>query len=69
MSIGRKDDRHNADLVDEIADGFSRAIAARPPAADPSSDQSDGEHPDDSGQAKTSFVITGDQRFSGRRRH
>ncbi len=28
MSIARKDDRHNEDLVREISDGFNRALGA-----------------------------------------
>ncbi|RSN36209.1 hypothetical protein DL990_08770 [Amycolatopsis sp. WAC 01416] len=53
MSIARKDDRHNEDLVREISDGFNRALGAEEvvekdtEAAKP---------------AAPKFVITGDSR-------
>lgn len=35
MSIARKDDRHKEDLVNEISEGFNRALAGkREPGAD-----------------------------------
>ncbi|OLZ56947.1 hypothetical protein [Amycolatopsis keratiniphila] len=53
MSIARKDDRHNEDLVREISDGFNRALGAEK-AVD-----------EDAAAAKPAapqFVITGDSR-------
>ena len=49
MSLARKDDRHNEDLVEEIADGFKRTL----------------KEPEDEGKPKSpGFVITGDARSS-----
>ncbi|MGH3516720.1 MAG: hypothetical protein ACRDQ7_04775 [Haloechinothrix sp.] len=64
MSVFRRDDRHNADLVDEIADGFAKGLAARKPAPEASSGERDGEHAEDSTPAKPGFIITGDRRVS-----
>ncbi|MFI5606354.1 hypothetical protein [Amycolatopsis sp. NPDC051903] len=51
MSYARKDDRHNDDLVNEIADGFARTIKEK--------------KVDEDGTVKSSgpgFTITGDAR-------
>jgi len=51
MSVARKDDRHNDDLVGEIADSFNRAVGAKKRTED--------------GEAKAEpprFVVTGDAR-------
>ncbi|OZM75107.1 hypothetical protein CFN78_02770 [Amycolatopsis antarctica] len=50
MSVARKDDRHNDDLVSEISDGFNRALTAK------DADQ-DGEK-----KEQPKFVVTGDSR-------
>ncbi|MFI6027746.1 hypothetical protein [Amycolatopsis magusensis] len=55
MSVSRKDDRHNEDLVDEIADSFSKAVRAK-------QEESGDETP------KPAFVITGDRRDQDRKR-
>lgn len=47
MSYARKDDRHNDDLVDEIADGFNRTLK---------------EKREDGKPAAPGFTITGDAR-------
>jgi hypothetical protein len=50
MSVARKDDRHNEDLVGEIADSFNRALGAK-------------KNGDDEPEAKRPrFVVTGDSR-------
>ncbi|MFD9891242.1 hypothetical protein [Amycolatopsis sp. NPDC058986] len=49
MSIARKDDRHNEDLVSEIADSFNRAVGEK-------------KAEDETAEAKPKFVITGDSR-------
>lgn len=65
MSISRKDDRHNEDLVDEIAEGFNRAMSATSPAQrDDAEDQSDGEHVAEAPRGAPRFIVTGDQRDS-----
>jgi len=46
MSYARKDDRHNDDLVDEIADGFKRKL----------------EEKREDGKPAPGFTITGDAR-------
>ncbi|MFF5990292.1 hypothetical protein [Prauserella flavalba] len=50
MSIARKDDRHNDDLVREIADGFNRAVGPKP------------EEGEEAATEKPRFVVTGDMR-------
>ncbi|HEV7975959.1 hypothetical protein [Amycolatopsis sp.] len=55
MSVARKDDRHNDDLVGEIADSFNRAVGEKrvkdgEPAAE-----------------KPRFVVTGDNRTQPRK--
>jgi hypothetical protein len=55
MSVARKDDRHNGDLVDEIADSFNRAL---------------GEKRAEDGEPKAEkprFVVTGDNRVPPRK--
>ncbi|MGK3205468.1 hypothetical protein [Amycolatopsis sp. MEPSY49] len=47
MGIQRKDERHNEKLVDEISEGFNRAV---------------GEKKDEDEAPKPRFVITGDAR-------
>lgn len=54
MSIARRDDRHNADLVKEIADGFNRAVNAEKPTDEGTEEKS--------GQERPRFVVTGDNR-------
>ncbi|QWF79246.1 hypothetical protein [Amycolatopsis sp. CA-230715] len=49
MSIARKDDRHNDDLVKEIADGFNRAVGSK-------------KSEDEAEKPKPKFVVTGDSR-------
>ncbi|PXY32409.1 hypothetical protein [Prauserella muralis] len=58
MSIARRDDRHNADLVREIAEGFNQAVGSR------REDDEDGEPRQD----KPRFTITGDSRDTTGRR-
>jgi hypothetical protein len=55
MSVARKDDRHNGDLVDEIADSLNRAL---------------GEKRAEDNEPKTEkprFVVTGDNRVPPRK--
>ncbi|MEU6643737.1 hypothetical protein ABZ863_14460 [Saccharomonospora sp. NPDC046836] len=52
MSIARKDDRHNADLVREIADSFNRAVNAKEPDAEDAAERTE----------RPRFVVTGDMR-------
>ncbi|MFC9255060.1 hypothetical protein [Amycolatopsis thailandensis] len=54
MSIARKDDRHNEDLVREISDGFNRALGAEKAVEEKNEEA---EKP-----AAPQFVITGDSR-------
>ena len=51
MSIARKDDRHNEDLVREISDGFNRELG-KEKAVDDQEEQ----------PKAPKFVITGDSR-------
>jgi hypothetical protein len=55
MSVARKDDRHNENLVDEIADSFNRALSAK--KAD------EGEQK----RERPRFVVTGDSRTAPRK--
>ncbi|RSN57324.1 hypothetical protein DMH01_28205 [Amycolatopsis sp. WAC 04182] len=55
MSIARKDDRHNEDLVREISDGFNRALGAE--AVEKDERDTVAAKP-----AAPKFVITGDSR-------
>lgn len=48
MGVQRKAERHNEELVDDISDGFNRAVGAK--------------HDEDGAPAKPKFVITGDAR-------
>jgi hypothetical protein len=48
MGIQRKDERHNEELVDEISDGFNRAVGTT--------------KAEDDAPAKPRFIITGDAR-------
>jgi hypothetical protein len=50
MSIARKDDRHNEDLVSEISDSFNRAIAKK------KAEEDEGAAP------APRFIVTGDSR-------
>jgi hypothetical protein len=55
MSVARKDDRHNEDLVGEISDSFNRAL---------------GEKRAEDGEPKAEkprFVVTGDNRVPSRK--
>jgi hypothetical protein len=54
MSIARKDDRHNEDLVREISDGFNRALGAEKAVEDAGEEKAK--------PAEPRFVITGDSR-------
>ncbi|WP_370946772.1 hypothetical protein AB5J62_04095 [Amycolatopsis sp. cg5] len=56
MSIARKDDRHNEDLVKEISAGFNRAVGAK---------QGDEDTAD---KPKPRFVVTGDSRVAPQRK-
>ncbi|MFC4004241.1 hypothetical protein ACFS2C_20180 [Prauserella oleivorans] len=60
MSIARKDDRRNADLVREIAEGFDRAVNAQGEGSG-GSETADGED-------RPRFVVTGDKRNEDRKR-
>jgi hypothetical protein len=59
MSVARKDDRHNDDLVGEIADSFNRAVGEKR--------AKDGEPVDENQPAKPRFVVTGDNRTQPRK--
>jgi hypothetical protein len=48
MGVQRKDEKHNEEPVDEIAEGFNRAVGAK--------------NTEDGAPAKPKFVITGDAR-------
>jgi hypothetical protein len=48
MGVQRKDEKHSEELVDEISDGFNRAVGAK--------------QDDEGAPAKPKFVITGDAR-------
>lgn len=74
MNISRRDDRHNGDLAKEISDSFNRAIGERR-----TGDPDTGKNPDETENAEGAetpdqepqrprFVITGDQRDTGRKR-
>ncbi|MEV6646099.1 hypothetical protein [Amycolatopsis sp. NPDC051371] len=56
MGIQRKDERHNEKLVDEISEGFNRAVGER--KAESEADEA----------PKPRFVITGDARATPPRR-
>jgi len=60
MSVSRKDDQHNEDLVREIADSFGASMRARRVQRD--ADDADARGGASSGER---LVITGDQRTSG----
>lgn len=60
MSIARKDDRHNADLVHEIADSFNRAVDNRGEGSGGSNSAE--------GEQRPRFVVTGDKRDEDRKR-
>jgi len=59
MSVARKDDRHNDDLVGEIADSFNRAVGEKR--------AKDGETPEAGKTEKPRFVVTGDNRTQPRK--
>jgi hypothetical protein len=48
MGVQRKDERYKEELVDDISEGFNRAVGAKPD--------------DEDAPAKPKFVITGDAR-------
>ncbi|WP_181774281.1 hypothetical protein [Amycolatopsis pittospori] len=54
MSIARKDDRHNEDLVREISNGFNRALDSEKTVEDADAEKAK--------PAAPKFVITGDSR-------
>jgi hypothetical protein len=54
MSVARKDDRHNGDLVGEIADSFNRALGEKRAEDEPKAE-------------KPRFVVTGDNRVPPRK--
>ncbi|MEU9690514.1 hypothetical protein [Amycolatopsis japonica] len=56
MSIARKDDRHNEDLVREISDGFNRALGAEKAVEQDEKDAAAAK------PAAPQFRITGDSR-------
>jgi hypothetical protein len=56
MSVARKDDRHNDDLVGEIADSFNRAVGEKKRTED-----------GESRAEKPRFVVTGDARVTPRK--
>lgn len=56
MSIARKDDRHNEDLVREISDRFNRAVGPEP-SEDAAGDSDKGDRAE-----QPRFVIAGDNR-------
>jgi hypothetical protein len=56
MSVARKDDRHNDDLVGEIADSFNRAVGEKKRTED-----------GEPGTEKPRFVVTGDARVVPRK--
>jgi hypothetical protein len=59
MSIARRDDRHNEDLVKEIAAGFNHALGAGQRTDE---GENAGEEP-----AAPRFVVTGDSRIVQRK--
>ncbi|WP_410651934.1 hypothetical protein [Amycolatopsis sp. cmx-4-54] len=59
MSIARKDDRHNEDLVREISDGFNRALGAEKAVE---KDEKGEKGTVAAKPAAPTFVITGDSR-------
>jgi|GEM_PF-6043031 len=63
MSVSRKDDQHNEDLVREIADSFNASMRSRRDAEDTDDAEADGTQ-----ESQHRLVITGDQRTSGRNR-
>lgn len=54
MSVARRDDRHNEDLVNEISDSFNRAVGAKRSESD--------EEDEPQEQRQPQFVVTGDNR-------
>ena len=54
MSLFRKHDKHNEDLVDEISDSFNRAIKRKR--------DGDTSHEKDEKTAAPRFTVTGDKR-------
>jgi hypothetical protein len=48
MGVQRKDERHKEELVDDISEGFNRAVGAKPD--------------EEGAPARPKFVITGDAR-------
>ncbi|WP_199433960.1 hypothetical protein [Qaidamihabitans albus] len=73
MSIARRDDRHNADLVKEIAEGFNRAVNTGRSGTDDNDDNDNNDGTDGTdGQGgaakeKPRFVVTGDSRVPERK--
>ncbi|WP_116051542.1 hypothetical protein [Amycolatopsis palatopharyngis] len=62
MSVARRDDRHNDDLVREISDSFNRAVTNRPATSgEPDSPDSPEAPP-----APPRFTVTGDKRDGAR---
>lgn len=67
MSVARRDDRHNDDLVREISDSFNRAVAKRPdPAGSADAAAPKGGEADSVTPAPPQFVVTGDRRDAAR---
>src|SRR5699024_11099422 len=69
MSVNRKDDQHNEDLVREIADSFNASMRSRY-ATEDATDSADAEAAgaEAAQESQHRLVITGDQRNSGRNR-
>ncbi|GAB3481746.1 hypothetical protein [Amycolatopsis cihanbeyliensis] len=59
MSVARKDDRHNEDLVAEIADNLNRRLSTES-REDAGAQEQEREQP--------RFVVTGDRRVQPRKR-
>ncbi|SFB51826.1 hypothetical protein SAMN05216266_115158 [Amycolatopsis marina] len=68
MSVARRDDRHNDDLVREISDSFNRAVAKRPDPTGTAAVSSEASE-DTAAESATPaprFVVTGDKRDAAR---
>jgi len=66
MSVSRKDDQHNEDLVREIADSFNASMRSRRAAED--AEDAEEAAAEATQESQHRLVITGDQRNSGRNR-
>ncbi|ASR34291.1 hypothetical protein BAY61_04005 [Prauserella marina] len=68
MSILRKDDRHNEDLVGQIADTFTRAVNASAAAKQETDEGSGTGEPAPEPSEQPAFVVTGDRRAQSKKR-